>query len=91
MKTYGRHQSLLVKKARLNKKLSQKDLDLSMGMGRSTKGQFTSNFERGRSGIPPKHIMKICRLLEIPVIDMVNAMAMDFKENLLKLVQDGNL
>jgi transcriptional regulator with XRE-family HTH domain len=87
MHTFGRNQSELLRDARIRKGLSQREMDLSLGGSVKTKGQLTSNCERGKCGIPPKHLKAICQALDIPAKDFVDAMIRDYAENLITEVE----
>jgi ribosome-binding protein aMBF1 (putative translation factor) len=82
MKTYGEEQARLIRDSRQRKGVSQKDLDTILGGSYKTRGQLVSNIERCKCGLPPKHLMKVCSTLEIPVGDMIDAMVSDFRARL---------
>lgn len=82
------HQAALLRKARINKKLSQARASLLVG-GRDKSSQVWSNIERCKSGLPPKHMISACEALEIPVRDMIRAMVKDYECDLLALIPEG--
>jgi ribosome-binding protein aMBF1 (putative translation factor) len=47
-------------------------------------GQFISAIERGRAGLPGKHIEVVCRTLGIEEKKLKEAMMMDYESNLLR-------
>lgn len=91
MNTFGKNQSRLLREARTRKGISQREMDLALGGSVKTKGQLTSNCERTKCGIPPKHVPTVCKALEIPLEDMLNAMIMDYAENLKNEVSNVSL
>ena len=91
MHTYGKNQSTLLREARIRKGISQREMDLALGGSVKTKGQLTSNCERGKCGIPSKHIRAVCKALDIPISTLVDAMVRDYSENLMVEVEKYDL
>jgi transcriptional regulator with XRE-family HTH domain len=62
----------LLREARLKhpEKYSQSQLANKLGY---KNGQFISNIERGKCGIPFKNMLKLSEILDIPKKDIVNA------------------
>jgi transcriptional regulator with XRE-family HTH domain len=58
---------------------SQGDVARQMGYRND---QFMSNVERGLCNLPPKHIPKFCRILNVPTSVVVDAMVADFRATL---------
>lgn len=85
MSNKWKHQSTLVRNKRVATGLSQREMSLVMGATRGN-GQAWSNLERGKAGIPHKHVHVICKKLEIPVQDMVSAMVRDYQEQLIRVI-----
>lgn len=52
-------------------------------------GQMISNIERGKCGVPAKHVARLCSLLGIPREEMIAAMVEDYRDNLIAAVETG--
>lgn len=78
-KTIGK----LLKKAREDKNLTQQDVADLMGYGTP---QFVSNIERGISKIPDRSIKKVCELLGLQVEEIVDLLAEQRKQDLMRRV-----
>lgn len=85
MRRYGTHQSTLIKQSRIRKGLTQTQVS-TIFMPTNRNSQVLSNIERGVCGIPPRHIPTLCGILEVPVQEMLDAMVMDYRENLMGIV-----
>lgn len=78
---------LIIRKARLKKELTQKDLSLALGY---TNSQYYSNLERGITTMSAENLGKICAILEIPakpiqkllVDEYTKELEMGFKEGI---------
>ncbi len=71
---------LILKKARKKAGLSQNDLAKELGIH----GQFIFHWEKGVSGIPPRHFKKVSKLLAIPVETLVKASVDRYETLILK-------
>ncbi len=74
---------------RQNLKLSQNDLSYILGLEQS-KGQFISNIERGVCQFPINHIKKLSEVLKVSPETIVEIMAKDYKQSVLKYL-DSNI
>jgi transcriptional regulator with XRE-family HTH domain len=77
------HLGKLLKKKRLNKKLSQGDVAKEMGW---ISGQFVSNYERGTCLVPINR--KLFTHLGVNTKDAIKLYLKDEKENFIKKVGD---
>jgi hypothetical protein len=55
-------------------------------MGLDGKGQYVSNMERGKQGIPLKHVKTLSLALQIPVMEIKAAMDRDFSEQFNRVI-----
>ena len=77
--------SKLIKQRRKDLNLSQTELSGMIGF--STKqGQFVSNIERGRCQFPIKFINKLANALEVSNETVIELMAQDYKNAIIKEV-----
>jgi len=77
--------SKLIKQRRKDLNLSQTELSGMIGF--STKqGQFVSNIERGRCQFPIKFINKLANALEVSNETIIELMANDYKNAIIKEV-----
>jgi len=88
--------ALLLRNARVQKDWSQADLSEMIGMKKG-QGQLISNIERGLCNLPPRHGAKICEVLSIDPVVMIETMANDYKKSLIEefkmnsmVVNNGN-
>jgi transcriptional regulator with XRE-family HTH domain len=79
MKVKPIYAATLIKRARINRRLSQNDVSVEVGFSKSTQGQFISNLERGLCNIPPTKIKKLCTTLNIELNDLKLAMLRDYE------------
>jgi transcriptional regulator with XRE-family HTH domain len=75
----------LIRGARLASKVSQVELAKKLGIS----SQYIANFERGVSNPPHRLIKKISKLLEINTTLLINALVSDYKESLIRKVNEG--
>ena len=71
-----------LKRLRKVNKLSQAELAKKIGVHT----QFISNIERGLCLIPHKKFKKISKLLNTPLIDLINLTLLDYEKDLKKKV-----
>ena len=73
----------LVKSYRTPKGLSQTQLSKELGY---KNGQFISNVERGLCSIPFEKISKLSQVLEVPTVQVKEAILKDYSSNIDKIV-----
>jgi len=79
------HLANLIKTRRIKFKLSQQGLSKALGYSQKH-GQFISNIEIGKCLLPPEKIRKLSEVLHMDFIQVIEAMAMDYQNNLIKEV-----
>lgn len=72
-------QARFLKSAREKAGYTQCSLSKKLGLSCS---QFISNIERARSGIPPRKVRKIAKILRREPRDFMAPMVLDYKETL---------
>lgn len=87
MKRKWKNTGDLIKEYRLKANLSQKDLSNKV-VGRSEHGQFFWNIERGKAGLPPKHLFKTSQVLMLPLHTLKEAMIKDYRDNLDEMIKE---
>lgn len=90
MKRKFNHVSTLIREYRLKTSWSQTDLGAMLGM-KTGQGQMISNIERGKCGLPPKHVYKVCKELKIRPEFLADAMANEYKEFILEEVRKAEV
>ncbi len=71
---------LILKRARKKAGLTQKGLAQELGIG----GQFVFHWEKGVSGIPPRHFKKVSKVLSIPIKTLIKDSVDRYESILLK-------
>ena len=85
MKVWKR-QAQILKKARLEARMSQEDLAWEMKLKNA---QFISNIEREKCGIPLKKIVDLASVLKISTTMLVEAIMEDYREEMMKTVLES--
>ena len=70
---------------RIEFKISQQQLSKMLGFSQK-QGQLISNIELGKCQLPPTKVKKLSEVLYIDVNQVIEAMAMDYQNNLIKEV-----
>jgi transcriptional regulator with XRE-family HTH domain len=85
MRVESIHTASLIRKKRRELDITQQELSRLIGWGEDKNGQFLSNLERGRAQLPPKHINITSKILEIDKMLLIEQMANDYKQSLIKI------
>lgn len=86
--TRANHAGALLKMQRERANLSQRELAHLFGY-RAANGQFFSNVERGKCGLPPKHIPALAKLFNLPEEIIKDAVVRDTLERLEREIEEG--
>lgn len=81
------HAGMLIKLARINKGLSQHELECK-AFGNNKNGQFVSNIERGKCTIPAKHLQAMAQALDIDAKLIVEAIIKDYRRYLMEVLNE---
>ena len=79
-----KNQANLIKVARIKKGFSQSELSEKLGY---KNGQFVSNIERQKCGLPSKDLAKICKILDIESEKLKKAIVGDFRNKVITYFQ----
>lgn len=74
----------LIKKARIEKKMSQLELGLALGY---KNGQFIYHLEIGKAGMPASLVSKLCQILKINHNKLIKAALDDHRSTFEKSIQ----